>query len=209
MGLEMEAVAAAAPAAAREQGVEIYPLSRYYFGAKDAAAAPRGLETAADRALRLKANFAANGLRTSVHGVLLVRNSSFVLPGGRLRPGEEDVQGLKRKLSSKLSVLDDGEADAEEEEDDWQVGECIGMWWRSEFEAIPFPYMPPSFRAPKECIKLFLIRLPVSRQFVVPRNMKLLAVPLSQIHNNAQVYGPVISGIPNLLSKFSLNVISD
>jgi len=24
-----------------------------------------------------------------------------------------------------------------------------------------------------------------------------------------QVYGPVISGIPNLLSKFSLNVISD
>jgi len=44
---------------------------------------------------------------------------------------------------------------------------------------------------------------------VVPRNMKLLAVPLSQIHNNAQVYGPVISGIPNLLSKFSLNVISD
>jgi hypothetical protein len=39
----------------------------------------------------------------------------------------------------------------------------------------------------KECIKLFLIKLPVSRQFVVPRNMKLLAVPLSQIHDNAQV----------------------
>ncbi|CAL5006541.1 unnamed protein product [Urochloa decumbens] len=223
MGLEMEAVpaAAAAAVAAGEQGVEIYPLSRYYFGAKDAAAAPRGVETAADRALRLKANFAAHGLRTSVHGVLLVelfdhphvlllqvRNSSFVLPGGRLRPGEEDVQGLKRKLSSKLSIVDDGEADAEDE-DDWQVGECIGMWWRSEFEAIPFPYMPPNFRTPKECIKLFLIRLPMSRQFIVPRNMKLLAVPLSQIHNNAQVYGPVISGIPNLLSKFSLNVISD
>jgi len=57
MGLEMEdvpaAAAAAAPAAAREQGVEIYPLSRYYFGARDAAA-PRAAETAADRALRLK-----------------------------------------------------------------------------------------------------------------------------------------------------------
>ena len=48
------AAAAAAPAAAREQGVEIYPLSRYYFGARDAAA-PRAAETAADRALRLKA----------------------------------------------------------------------------------------------------------------------------------------------------------
>jgi hypothetical protein len=37
-------------------------------------------------------------------------------------------------------------------------------------------------------MKLFLIRLPMSRQFIVPRNMKLLAVPLSQIHGNAQVY---------------------
>ncbi|XP_066331438.1 pre-mRNA cleavage factor Im 25 kDa subunit 1-like [Miscanthus floridulus] len=221
MGLEMEVMSEAAPAAAREHGLDIYPLTRYYFGARDAAAGvPRGLETAADRALRLKANFAAHGLRTSVHGVLLVelldhphllllqvRNSSFLLPGGRLRPGEEEVQGLKRKLSSKLSFVDDDQAI--EEEDEWQIGECIGMWWRSEFEAIPFPYMPPSFRAPKECIKLFLIRLPMSRQFIVPRNMKLLAVPLSQIHGNAQVYGPIISGIPNLLSKFSFNVISD
>ncbi|KAK3121645.1 hypothetical protein QOZ80_8BG0657870 [Eleusine coracana subsp. coracana] len=223
MGLEMEELATvlpmeAAASAAREQGVEIYPLSRYYFGAKDA---PRAVETPADRALRLKANFAAHGLRTSVHGVLLVelfdhphvlllqvRNSSFVLPGGRLRPGEEDVQGLKRKLSSKLSVVSDGEG-ATGDVDDWQVGECIGMWWRSEFGAVPFPYMPPSFRTPKECIKLFLIRLPMSRRFVVPRNMKLLAVPLSQIHGNAQVYGPIISGIPNLLSKFSFNVITD
>jgi hypothetical protein len=61
------------------------------------------------------------------------------------------------------------------------------MWWRSEFDAAPFPYLLPNARAPKECIKLFLIKLPVSRQFVVPRNMKLLAVPLSQIHDNAQV----------------------
>lgn len=39
----------------------------------------------------------------------------------------------------------------------------------------------------KECIKLFLITLPMSRQFVVPRNLKLLTVPLFQIHDNAQV----------------------
>ena len=32
-----------------------------------------------------------------------------------------DVQGLKRKLSSKLSVVVGGHADAEEDEDDWQV----------------------------------------------------------------------------------------
>nr|TKW10140.1 hypothetical protein SEVIR_6G142500v2 [Setaria viridis] len=235
MGLEMEVAAVPAPAAAREHGVEIYLLSCYYFGAKDAAGAPLGVETAADRALRLKAKGlpAATYRRAITPLCGAVLNSSFVLPGGRLRTGEEDVQGLKRKLSSKLSIVDDGQADAEDE-DDWQVWECIGMWWRSEFEVSPFPYMPHASKLPRakggpptraRCklqftrffiqnirilfFKLFLIRLPMPRQFVVPRNMKLLAVPLSQIHNNAQVYGPVIAGIPNLLSKFSLNVTSD
>lgn len=135
--------------------------------------------------------------------LLQVRNSSFLLPGGRLRPAEQDVQGLKRKLSSKLASADPNG------DHHWQIGECIGMWWRSEFEARPFPYPPPSTRAPKECVKLFLVRLPMARQFIVPRNLKLLAVPLSQIHDNYQVYGPIISGIPNLLSKFSFNVVRD
>lgn len=216
VGAERETAAAAAERAREQQAVEIYPLSRYYFGARDPAS-PARAETAADRALRLKANFAAHGLRTCVHGVLLVellgrphllllqaRNSSFLLPGGRLRPGEQDVQGLRRKLSSKLS------ADGHQQEDyGWQIGECIGMCWRSDFESGPFPYLPPNTRAPKECTKMFLIRLPMSRRFIVPRNLKLLAVPLSQIHDNAQVYGPIISGIPNLLSKFSLNVVRD
>ncbi|RCV30956.1 hypothetical protein SETIT_6G137400v2 [Setaria italica] len=239
MGLEMEVAAVPAPAAAREHGVEIYLLSRYYFGAKDAAGAPRGVWGPADYlllGLAAWADFTPAALpptgsapasmasswwscpNTPLVLLLQVLNSSFVLPGGRLRTGEEDVQGLKRKLSSKLSIVDDGQADAEDE-DDWQVWECIGMWWRSEFEVSPFPYMPHASKLPRakgiKCrliklfFKLFLIRLPMPRQFVVPRNMKLLAVPLSQIHNNAQVYGPVIAGIPNLLSKFSLNVTSD
>ncbi|KAM0906117.1 hypothetical protein ACQ4PT_017055 [Festuca glaucescens] len=217
MGLEMLPAEAAAGERSREQqAVEIYPLSRYYFGAKDARSLSDGAETAADRALRLKSNFAAHGLRTCVHGVLLVelsghphllllqvRNSSFLLPGGRLRSAEQDVQGLRRKLSGKLSGAD------RNEDHDWQIGECLGMWWKSNFEAGPFPYLPPNARAPRECIKLFLVRLPMSRQFIVPRNLKLLAVPLSQIHANAQVYGPIISGVPNLLSKFSVNVVRD
>ncbi|KAK1608084.1 hypothetical protein QYE76_031757 [Lolium multiflorum] len=218
MGLEMlpaEAGPEAAGERSREQqAVEIYPLSRYYFGARDARSLSDGAETAVDRALRLKSNFEAHGLRTCVHGVLLVelsghphllllqvRNSSFLLPGGRLRPAEQDVQGLRRKLAGKLSGADPNE------DRGWQIGEGIGMWWKSDFEAGPLPYLPPNARAPKECIKLFLVRLPSSRQFIVPRNLKLLAVPLSQVHANAQVYGPIISGVPNLLSKFSVNVV--
>ncbi|KAG4946544.1 hypothetical protein JHK87_042551 [Glycine soja] len=36
----------------------------------------------------------------------------------------------------------------------------------------------------QECIKVFLVKLPESRKFIVPKNMRLLAVPLCQVHEN-------------------------
>jgi len=133
--------------------------------------------------------------------LLQVRNSVFELPGGRLRPSESEVDCLKRKLSSKLSV------DEEESVLKWEVGECIGMWWRPDFDTLMYPYLPPNVKKPKECTKLFLVKLPASRKFIVPKNYKLLAVPLCQIHENSKTYGPIISGVPQLLSKFSFNMI--
>ncbi|KAK1312500.1 hypothetical protein QJS10_CPA07g01003 [Acorus calamus] len=195
--------------------VEIYPLSCYYFGSKEPK--PDKDETLSERVQRFKANYAEKGMRTCVEGVLLVelfgqphvlllqvRNSFLKLPGGRLRPGEADIDGLKRKLSSKLSSVENGIGD------DWQVGECLGMWWRSDFETLPFPYLSSNIQMPKECIKLFLVKLPRSRRFIVPKNLKLLAVPLCQIHNNQkplQTYGSIIPGIPQLLSKYTFNTV--
>ena len=40
----------------------------------------------------------------------------------------------------------------------------------------------------------------------VPRNMKLVAVPLFDLYDNAPRYGPLISSIPVLLGRFRLNV---
>ena len=37
----------------------------------------------------------------------------------------------------------------------------------------------------------------------VPRNMKLIAVPLFEIHDHSQRYGPVISNIPALVSRLT------
>ncbi|KDP33872.1 hypothetical protein JCGZ_07443 [Jatropha curcas] len=197
----------------RDQGsvLDIYPLSSYYFGAKDPLSFKN--ETLADRVQRMKSNYLAHGLRTYVEAVILVelfkhphllllqiRNSIFRLPGGRLRPGESDIDGLKRKLSRKLS--------GNEDETDWEVDECLGMWWKPDFETLPYPYMPPNVKTPKECTKLFLVRLPMSRKFIVPKNLKLLAIPLCQIHENHKTYGSIISGIPQLLSKFSFNIIN-
>ncbi|KAJ0029806.1 hypothetical protein Pint_13444 [Pistacia integerrima] len=192
--------------------LDIYPLSSYYFGSKEPI--PFKDQTLDDRIQRMKSNYAAHGLRTCVEAVILVelfkhphllllqvRNSIFKLPGGRLRPGESDIDGLKRKLKRKLSLNEDGN------EIDWEVGECLGMWWKPDFETLLFPYLPPNVKRPKECTKLFLVKLPVSQKFIVPNNMKLLAVPLCQIHDNHKTYGPVISGVPQLLSKFSFNII--
>lgn len=192
--------------------VDIYPLSSYYFGSKEAI--PFKDETLYNRVLRMKSNYDAHGLRTCVEGVLLVelfkhphllllqvRNSIFKLPGGRLRPGESDIDGLKRKLTRKLSLNEDGD------EVDWEVGECLGMWWKPDFNTLLFPYLPPNVKRPKECTKLFLVKIPLTQKFIVPKNLKLLAVPLCQIHENHKSYGQIISGVPQLLSKFSFNII--
>ncbi|KAK9697266.1 hypothetical protein RND81_08G025800 [Saponaria officinalis] len=178
--------AAAEDDVAAEHVVDIFPLSGYYFGS---SLNPLFLK---DHSLsRFRANYEARGLRTCVQAVILVelfkhphilllqvKNSSFKLPGGRLGIGEQDIEGLRRKLSRKLS-LDDGDNEAE-----WEVRECLGMWWKPDFETLFYPYLPPNIKSPKECAKLFLVKLPVSHKFIVPKNMKLLAVPLCQLHGN-------------------------
>lgn len=113
-----------------------------------------------------------------------------------------EIDGLKRKLSNKLSAADD-----DSYRNQWNVGECIGTWWKSDFETIPYPYLPSSGKNPKvifftmflqfsiddddddmqECIKLYIVKLPSSKDFVVPKNLKLLAVPLCQLHENRKV----------------------
>ncbi|CAJ1975776.1 unnamed protein product [Sphenostylis stenocarpa] len=172
--------------------LDIYPLSNYYFGSKDSI--PFRDLTLHHRLLRIQSNYATRGLRTCVEAVLLVelfkhphllllqvRNSIYKLPGGRLRPGESDTDGLKRKLAKKLSVNKDGD------ESQWEVGECLGMWWRPDFETLVYPFLPPNVKQPKECTKVFLVKLPASGKFIVPKNMRLLAVPLCQVHENHKI----------------------
>ncbi|KAK1418619.1 hypothetical protein QVD17_27764 [Tagetes erecta] len=196
----------------RDLILSIYPLSGYYFSSKPPTTSRN--ETIADRILRLKSNYDAHGMRICVEAVILVelfkhphllllqsKNCIYELPGGRLRPGESDVSGLKRKLLSKLSADDDNY------QTNWEVSECIGTWWKSDFETLPYPYFPSSGKAPKECTKLYLVKLPSNRDFIVPKNFRLLAVPMCQVHENHKTYGSVIAGVPQLLSRFSINMV--
>ena len=43
----------------------------------------------------------------------------------------------------------------------------------------------------------------------VPKNMKLLAVPLFELYDNTARYGPQLSAIPHLLSRFNFEFVDE
>lgn len=43
----------------------------------------------------------------------------------------------------------------------------------------------------------------------VPKNMKLLAVPLFELYDNTQRYGPQLSAIPHLLSRYNFEFVNE
>lgn len=43
----------------------------------------------------------------------------------------------------------------------------------------------------------------------VPKNMKLLAVPLFELYDNSQRYGPQLSAIPHLLSRYNFEFVNE
>ncbi|KAJ6764390.1 PRE-MRNA CLEAVAGE FACTOR IM 25KD SUBUNIT [Salix koriyanagi] len=217
--------------------VNTYPLASYTFGTKepkmekDTSVADRlarmkvnymkeGMRTSVEAILLVQEH-------NHPHILLLQIGNTFCkLPGGRLKPGENvesalsislfgrfcvsyfshayvtEIEGLKRKLTSKLGANSPGLVP------DWQIGECVAILWRPNFETTMYPYCPPHITKPKECKKLFLVHLSEREYFAVPKNLKLLAVPLFELYDNVQRYGPVISTIPQQLSRFQFNMIT-
>ncbi|ETE59204.1 Cleavage and polyadenylation specificity factor subunit 5, partial [Ophiophagus hannah] len=66
-----------------------------------------------------------------------------------------------------------------------------------------YPYIPAHITKPKEHKKLFLVQLQEKALFAVPKNYKLVAAPLFELYDNAPGYGPIISSLPQLLSRFN------
>lgn len=113
-----------------------HPLSGYTFDQKEAQ--PEEDPSVAARLQRLEAEYQVHGMRTSVEAVLVVHehnhphilmlqiaNTFFKLPGDSLRPGEDEIQGLKLRLSQKLSL---------NLSDDWNISELLTIWSRPNFE---------------------------------------------------------------------------
>lgn len=187
--------------------IKRYPLSNYIFGTKDALYERDS--SVLMRFQRMREEFHSNGMRRSVEAVLLVHEHNlphvlllqlgttfFKLPGGELNTNEDAVDGLKRLLNETL-----GKQDAQCP-NTWLIEDILGNWWRPNFEAPRYPYIPAHVTKPKEHIRMFLVQLGEKANFAVPRNYKLVAAPLFELYDNSQGYGPIISSLPQVLSRY-------
>ena len=95
--------------------------------------------------------------------------------------------------------------DGQLQQNNWIVEDIIGNWWRPNFEAPRYPYIPAHITKPKEHIQLFLVQMGEKAVFAVPRNYKLVAAPLFELYDNSQGYGPIISSLPQMLSRYYLD----
>ena len=74
-------------------------------------------------------------------------NFHFRRLGGELNPGEDSIEGLKRLLNETLGRPDSTQ------QNNWIVEDVIGNWWRPNFEAPRYPYVPAHITKPKEHIR--------------------------------------------------------
>jgi cleavage and polyadenylation specificity factor subunit 5 len=151
--------------------IRLYPLSNYTFGTKETQ--PEEDPSVLARLKRLEEHYTQHGMRRTCEGILVchehnhphilmlqIANAFFKLPGDYLRPEDDEIDGFKARLDERLAPvgkLGEGEAAA-----DWDVGDCLAQWWRPNFETFMYPFIPAHVTRPKECKKLYFIRLPKS-----------------------------------------------
>ncbi|KAA8917487.1 hypothetical protein TRICI_000353 [Trichomonascus ciferrii] len=193
--------------------IRLYPVKNYTFGIK--ARQPEEDPSVAARLHRLKEHYEDHGMRRTCEGVLIcherghpfvlllkIANAFYKLPGDYLNPGEDELEGFTRLLRNKISPEDGSDSE-------WDVGECIAQWWRPNFESFMYPFIPPHITRPKECKKMYLAHLPRNKTFSIPQNMKMVAVPLFELYDNATRYGSQLAAIPIYLSKYNFEFIDE
>eukprot|EP00933_Yihiella_yeosuensis_P074886 TRINITY_DN83988_c0_g1_i2.p1 TRINITY_DN83988_c0_g1~~TRINITY_DN83988_c0_g1_i2.p1 ORF type:complete len:198 (-),score=24.77 TRINITY_DN83988_c0_g1_i2:137-730(-) len=162
--------------------------------------------------LRKRRKYESEGMRRTVRAVLLVHvhghphilalqgEKGYVLPGGTLRPGESEKDGLNRKLRQFIFNADPTTVC------EWRIGDLLSIWWCPSFDGQAYPYLPQHVTRPKECIKIYQVSLPERCVFAVPHQEKLVAVPFFDIFDGPTVYGPQLRDIPQLVSRYAISL---
>ncbi|KAJ4548741.1 hypothetical protein HRR80_007111 [Exophiala dermatitidis] len=125
-------------------------------------------------------------------------------PGDYLPHDADEIEGFKMRLNERLAPTNPKEGDTE-----WEIGDCLAQWWRPNHETFLYPFLPAHVSRPKELKKLYLIHLPPNKVLSVPKNMKLLAVPLFELYDNTARYGPQLSAIPHYLSRYRFEFVDE
>ncbi|KAI9721689.1 MAG: hypothetical protein M1828_005057 [Chrysothrix sp. TS-e1954] len=201
------------------QTLRLYPLSNYTFGTKETQ--PEEDPSVLARLKRLEEHYVEHGMRRTCEGILVchehnhphilmlqIANAFFKLPGDYLLPNDDEILGFKNRLNERLAPSGSQTA-VNGSHNDWQITDTLAQWWRPNFETFMYPFIPAHVTRPKECKKLYLIQLPESKVLSVPKNMKLLAVPLFELYDNTQRYGPQLSAIPHLLSRYNFEFVDE
>ncbi|KAI7323661.1 hypothetical protein KC326_g1472, partial [Hortaea werneckii] len=129
--------------------------------------------------------------------------------GDYLHHDQEEIAGFKARLNERLAPTGSLSARDTPSSADWTVHSTLAQWYRPNFETFMYPYLPPHTTRPKECKKLYFIQLPHTKVLAVPKNMKLLAVPLFELYDNTGRYGPQLSAIPHYLSRYRWEFVDE
>ncbi|XRM48292.1 hypothetical protein ABZX51_011222 [Aspergillus tubingensis] len=199
--------------------IRLYPLSNYTFGTKETQ--PEEDPSVLARLKRLEEHYDLHGMRRTCEGVLVchehnhphvlmlqIANAFFKLPGDYLNFEDDEVEGFKKRLNERLAPVG-SQFSGEGVNEDWEIGDTLAQWWRPNFETFMYPFLPGHVTRPKECKKLYFIQLPKKKVLSVPKNMKLLAVPLFELYDNTARYGPQLSAIPHLLSRYNFEFVDE
>lgn len=133
-----------------------------------------------------------------------MRNTDSDRPGDYLPPQSEEIPAFTELLNTKLAPTNPTPEDLK-----WDIGDCLAQWWRPNHETFLYPFLPAHCTRPKELKKLYFIHLPPTRTLSVPKNMKLLAVPLFELYDNTARYGPQLSAIPHYLSRYRFEFVDE
>src|SRR5271167_3563714 len=214
--------------------IRLYPLSNYTFGTKETQ--PEEDPSVIARLKRLGAHYEQHGMRRTCEGILVchehnhphilmlqIANAFFKLPGDYLKPEDDEIEGFKARLNERLAPVG-SQFTGEGVNEEWEIGDTLAQWWRPNFETFMYPFIPAHVTRPKECKKLYYIQLPQQSMYIyhvtklalmkaevlsVPKNMKLLAVPLFELYDNTPRYGPQLSAIPHLLSRYHFEFVDE
>ncbi|EFO24419.1 pre-mRNA cleavage factor [Loa loa] len=190
--------------------IRLYPLTNYSVRSNDYEDPPRIFDY--KQSLKLRQEYENDGMVRTVQGVLLGHQNSIIhvlllkngvgqmqsskLPEVTLYHGEDEIAGMKRLMAEVLGFEDAVDAVC-------QIQHIAAKWWRPNFEAPIYPYIPSHITKPKEMIRVFVVELPKKATFTIAKNNTLVAAPVFEIYDNVNGYGPIIASLPHVLGRFN------